>query len=45
LEYGDLGPLRFCRMTASAHRYSRHPSKALDALDTPLSSGIWPTAT
>jgi hypothetical protein len=35
LEYGDLGPLRFCRMTASAHRYSRHPSKALDALDTP----------
>ncbi|MDG2971190.1 helix-turn-helix domain-containing protein [Pseudomonas extremaustralis] len=35
LEYGDLGQLRFCRMTASAHRYSRHLSKAVDSLDTP----------
>ncbi|PIO95521.1 AraC family transcriptional regulator [Pseudomonas syringae] len=35
LEYGDLGPLRFCRMTASAHRYSRHLSNAVNALDTP----------
>ncbi|KTB59741.1 helix-turn-helix domain-containing protein [Pseudomonas syringae] len=35
LEYGDLGPIRFCRMTASAHRYSRQLSKAVDALDTP----------
>jgi len=35
LEYGDLGQLRFCRMTASAHRYSRHLSKALDVVDTP----------
>ena len=35
LEYGDLGQLRFCRMTASAHRYSRHLSKALDVRDTP----------
>ncbi|WP_407316429.1 helix-turn-helix domain-containing protein [Pseudomonas sp. nanlin1] len=35
LEYGDLGQLRFCRMTASAHRYSRHLSKAVDTLDTP----------
>lgn len=30
LEYGDLGQLRFCRMTASALRYSRHLSKLLD---------------
>ncbi|RDS87231.1 helix-turn-helix domain-containing protein [Pseudomonas fluorescens] len=34
LEYGDLGKLRFCRMTASAHRYSRHLSKAVEAPDT-----------
>ena len=36
LEYGDLGPLRFCRMTASANRYSRHLSNAVTASDTPL---------
>ncbi|WLG42501.1 helix-turn-helix domain-containing protein [Pseudomonas sp. FP1740] len=35
LEYGDLGQLGFCRMTASAHRYSRHLSKAVDSPDTP----------
>ncbi|EJN17671.1 hypothetical protein PMI36_05397 [Pseudomonas sp. GM79] len=39
LEYGDLGQLRFCRVTASAHRFSRHLSKAVDPR-LPLLGGI-----
>ncbi len=35
LEYGDLGDVHFCRLSTSAHRYSRHLSTSVDARETP----------